>query len=122
MASSALPATCSLPQPRIEGQHLVLASFQLLVGRRSYLNRDGLRIDLSLVEPDLYRLHAVQDFWIEDHNPDLTENRAAVFLGRPRADQSWEVPESWPIECRSLAILGTVDTRGDPYRFVCHEG
>lgn len=54
-----------------------------------------------------HRVHAVHDFWADDDNPILTECVAGIFLRRRRASGDWEVPEHWPIECRSLAILAT---------------
>lgn len=78
---------------------------------RRYVQASELRIDLSGLEPDLYRVLAVQNFWIEDRNPDLGEVLAGVFLARRRADGAWEEPENWPVECRTLGTLGYLDTR-----------
>ena len=78
---------------------------------RRYLQASELRIDLSGLEPDLYRVLAVQNFWIEDRNPDLSEVLAGVFFARRRADGAWEEPENWPVECRTLGTLGYLDTR-----------
>ena len=56
--------------------------------------------------PDVYRVLAVQNFWIEDDNPDLSQAIAGVFLARRRTDGEWQEPENWPIECRTLAASG----------------
>jgi hypothetical protein len=42
-------------------------------------------------------------------NPDLRACIAGVFLAARRADGSWEEPERFPIECRTLAVLGEVE-------------
>lgn len=78
---------------------------------RSFAQTDELRIDLAVLPPDIYRIVAVQNFWIEDHNPDLAQALAGIFLARRRTDGVWEEPENWPVECRTLATLGHVDTR-----------
>lgn len=67
----------------------------------------------------MYRVLAVQNFWAEDCNPDLSEALAGVFLARRRADDAWEEPENWPVECRTLATLGYIDVR-QPDRFALY--
>jgi hypothetical protein len=101
---------------------LVIPALRLARGRRSYVLPKSFGLDLRRVEPDLYQIHLVQDFWTDDDNPDLGECVGAVFLGRRRASGAWEAPERWPIECRSLAILGTIDTRRGRYAFSARHG
>ena len=101
--------------PAIDRQTLIIAPFRLLRGRQAYLLRREVRIDLREIVPDHYRILAVQDFWSDDDNPNLSESLAGIFLARRRTSGTWEEPESWPAECRALAILGAVDTRLDPY-------
>jgi hypothetical protein len=100
---------------RLQASQLVIPPFRIARPGRQYRQPSELRIDLSGLEPDLYRVLAVQNFWIEDRNPALSEALAGVFLARRRADGAWEEPENWPVECRTLALLGTVDLR-DPAR------
>jgi hypothetical protein len=75
-----------------------------------------LRIEIGSLQPAVYRVLAVQDFWTEDENPDLSECLATVFLGRRRSDGRWEEPENWPVECRTLAELGRLDARGAAWK------
>ena len=108
--------------PAIEGHSIVVPPFRLRRDLQTYVLPEMLRIDLREVEPDIYRVYAVHDFWMDDDNPDLSECVAGVFLGRRRASGIWEEPETWPTECRSLTILGTVDTSRRPYLFMPDHG
>jgi hypothetical protein len=92
-----------------------IPQYRLARGRQTFVLRRPLVIDLRRIEPDLYRVHLVHDFWSDDDNPDLSECMGAIFFGRLRGPNEWEVPERWPIECRSVKILGTVDTRDARY-------
>jgi hypothetical protein len=105
-------AICSPPTKlRLEAMELVVPLFRIDRLNRRYVQPSELRVDLSGLEPDLYRVLAVQNFWTEDRNPDLSEVLAGVFLARRRADGIWEEPENWPVECRALGTLGYVDIR-----------
>ncbi len=94
---------------RLEATQLVIPPFQVHRLEQRFVQARELRIDLASLAPDLYRVLGVQNFWSEDSNPDLRECLAAVFLARCRGEGCWEEPENWPIECRTLAILGYVD-------------
>lgn len=107
----ASPAISSLPVPWLEAGTLIVPPFRIRLGRQCFVQRSALRIDLSRIEPDLYRIIAVQNFWVEDHNPDLEECQGAVFLARRCADGQWEAPENWPVECRTVALLAHLDCR-----------
>jgi hypothetical protein len=96
---------------RLEGIALVIPPFRIDHLTQRFLQRSELRIDLAGLVPDVYRVLAVQNFWIEDHNPELREGLAGVFLARRCTDGSWEEPENWPVECRTLATLGYIDAR-----------
>ena len=96
---------------RIEAITLIVARFRIDRLFQRFLQRSELRIDLAGLVPDVYRVLAVQNFWIEDDNPDLSQAIAGVFLARRRTDGEWEEPENWPIECRTLAVVGCVDIR-----------
>ena len=108
--------------PRVEKHVLVVPPFRLARGRQIYLLAQHLRIDLRRIEPDLYQLHVVQDFWTDDDNPNLNECIAGIFLARRRSTGAWDTPERWPTECRSLGILGTIDARRDRYAFSAQHG
>ena len=94
---------------------LVIRPFRLTRGRRAFLLQKPFNIDLRGIEPDLYQVHLVQDFWTDDDNPNLDECLAGIFLARRRPTGEWEMPERWQIECRSLMVLGTIDTRQGPH-------
>lgn len=94
---------------RLEETLLVVSPFQVEAYGQRFVHRETLRIDLRSIEADTYRVLAVQNFWVEDENPNLAESLAGVFLARRLGDDRWEQPEHWPIECRSLAILAYVD-------------
>jgi hypothetical protein len=112
------PGTCSPhPPAAVAGGFLLIPAFRLKVGRHAYRLEALLRIDLRALEPDLYRVHIVQDFWTDCGFADLDERLAAIFLGRRRRWGEWEQPESWPVECRDLLVLGHVDTRSDPFTY-----
>jgi hypothetical protein len=108
--------------PTIKSHELIVQPFRLLLGRQIYALQQELRIDLREIETDLYQVHIVQDFWTDDDNPNLNECIAGVFLGRRRENGMWEEPERWPIECRSLMILGVINTRQLPYNFTPTHG
>lgn len=104
------PVICSAQVPlRLDATTLVVPPFRLQRLNRRYCQPSEVRIDLQGLAPDRYRVVAVQNFWIEDHSSDLSEAVAGVFLARRRSDGQWEEPENWPIECRTLAVLGYVD-------------
>jgi hypothetical protein len=64
---------------------------------------------------------AVQNFHVEDRNPDLRECVGGVFLAGLRSDGTWEEPESFPVECRALEVLATVEV-GDATARLLDEG
>ena len=106
------PATYSAQaELRIEGITLIVPPFRIDRLFQRFLQCSELRIDLAGLVPAVYRVLAVQNFWIEDDNPELSQAIAGVFLARRRTDGEWEEPENWPIECRTLAVVGCVDIR-----------
>ena len=98
-----------------------IAPLRLTRDGQTYLLRP-LGIDLRRIEPDVYQVHLVQDFWTDDENTDLNECLAGIFLGRRRGTAEWEAPERWPVECRSLTILGIVDVRDGRFAFTPRHG
>jgi hypothetical protein len=99
---------------------LMIAPLRLTRDRQTYQLQRPLGIDLCGIEPDVYQVHLVQYFWTDDDNTNLNECRAGIFLGRRRATGEWETPERWPVECRSLTVLGTVDAGCGRYAFSAH--
>ena len=80
--------------------------FRLRCHRQSYISDAEITIDLSAVVAGRYRIFAVHNFHVEDRNPQLDECVAGVFLAARRDDGRWEEPERFPVECRSIAVLG----------------
>lgn len=72
-------------------------------------------MDLRMVSPGQYLVLAVQNFQVEDRNPDLSMCEAGVFLARRRDDGAWEEPERYPVECRALAVIARLDVPVPPH-------
>jgi hypothetical protein len=85
---------------------LIVPPFRLTRAPQNYLSANELRIDLTHIVAGRYRILAVHNFHVEDRNPRLDECVAGVFLAARRNDGRWEEPERFPVECRSLAVLG----------------
>ncbi len=83
--------------------------FRLERNGQTYTSATELEIDLTTVRPGRYRVLAVQNFHVEDTNPNLDECIAGVFLAGARGDRRWEEPEAFPVECRKLALLAHLD-------------
>jgi hypothetical protein len=92
-----------------EGKRLRVPSFRIERPGQAYVAPTEIEIDLALVAPGRYRVIAVHNFHVEDRNPDLTESVAGIFLAGRRQDGSWEVPERFPVECRALETLATIE-------------
>jgi hypothetical protein len=91
------------------GRTLIVPPFEIEAHGQRFVHAAPLHIDLEKLRPGTYRVLAVQNFWFEDHNPDLGVCLAGIFLARRRRDGRWEEPERWPLECRTLAVVGTVE-------------
>jgi hypothetical protein len=91
---------------RLQTNVLIVPPFRLTRLPQSYISDVELRIDLTSIVAGRYRILAVHNFHVEDRNPRLDECVAGVFLAARRNDGRWEEPERFPIECRSLAVLG----------------
>lgn len=107
-AISSVSRPCSL-----EGRELVVAPFRIERYGLSYISTSEIRIGLDTVAPGTYRVLAVHNFHAEDCNPCLTECVAGVFLAARRDDDGWEAPERFPIECRSVGVLGVLRLADD---------
>jgi hypothetical protein len=94
---------------QVRGWLLVVPPFRIEKYGQTFINPVELRIDLRSVRPGRYRIVAVHNFQVEDRNPNLDEALGGIFLAARRADGSWEEPESFPVECRTLEVLGHVD-------------
>jgi hypothetical protein len=105
----ALATSSARPRCRLIGWELRIPPFRLEHRSQAYLSETVCEIDLRTVAPGRYRILAVHNFHVEDRNPDLRVCVAAVFLAALRSDGTWEEPERFPVECRSLDILGVIE-------------
>ncbi|MBR0564780.1 hypothetical protein J5J83_01455 [Azoarcus sp. L1K30] len=92
---------------------LIVAPFRIDRYGQRYHSRREIRIDLTGIAPGSYQVLAVHNFHVEDCNPCLTECVAGVFLAARRSDGSWEAPERFPVECRAVGVLGTLQVPDD---------
>ena len=93
---------------RVEGTTLRIAPFVVRRFGVAYASGGEIEIALAgLAEPNV-RILAVHDFRIEDRDPDLSRARAAVLLARKTGGR-WQAAEDPPLECRAVALLGTLD-------------
>jgi hypothetical protein len=76
---------------------------------QTFLSRAEISIDLSALVPGQYLIVAVQNFHVEDRNPNLSESATGIFLAARRTDGRWSEPETYPIECRALMVLGLIE-------------
>ena len=107
-----LPSQAVAPRPAVltlTGTELRIGPFVLRQWGQLYVNTQTLSIDLDQLPAALFRIVAVHNFRVEDDNPRLNECVAGVFLAR-RIGERWEAAEDYPIECRSLGLLGYLDT------------
>ena len=93
----------------VTGSTLHIAAFRICKWGQVYINPEPMAIDLERLPADRYKIIAVHNFRVEDRNPRLNECRAGVFLAR-RVGLRWEEAEDHPVECRSIEVLGYVDT------------
>jgi hypothetical protein len=93
----------------ITGSTLQVAPFLLHKWGQHYHNPEAICIAFEQLPADLYRIVAVHNFRIEDCNPNLDECLAGIFLAR-RVGVRWEEAEDHPVECRSIEVLGYLDT------------
>jgi hypothetical protein len=101
-------------QLRIRDGALVVPPFRLRKHGTTYASRAELAIGLAGLRPGAYRVVAVHNFHAEDRSPRLDECAAGIFLARRRSDGRWETPERFPVECRTLALLGYVEVGPAP--------
>ena len=76
----------------------------------AFINPEIININTSKIAPGLYRIMAIQNFQVEDCNPDLNECLAGVFLSRKLANR-WEQAEDHPRECRTIDCMAMIDTK-----------
>jgi len=112
--SVASPAICSASGPcRLDGTELVVGPFRMSRFGQTYINPNEIRIDLAAIASGRYRVIAVHNFHVEDGNPRLDECVAGLFLAAQRDDGSWEEPERFPVECRAVGMLASLQVSED---------
>lgn len=92
----------------IRNHNLIVPPFQIKKYKQIFINSAELTIDLRVVKPGRYRVIAVHNFQTEDRNPNLNECLGGIFLAAHLPDGTWEEPESFPVECRQLGVLGYI--------------
>lgn len=108
------PATSpGAPRFRLDRRRLIVSAFRMHRFGHTFVNRTPLVLDLSLIAPGGYRVVVVHNFHVEDRNPNLDECVAGIFLAGRRGNGEWEDPERYPVECRTIAVLGIIDTAPD---------
>jgi hypothetical protein len=109
-ARVASDAACQSRRPlSCTGGTLRIAPFVIRRSGQTYINPATIEVELQRLPAALYRVVAVHNFQVEDRNPDLDTCLAAIFLAR-RAGDRWEEAEDHPVECRSIEILGYLDS------------
>jgi hypothetical protein len=91
---------------RLIGRTMLVPPFRLEKHGQAYVSRSELVVDLIALRPGVYRVVAVQNFHVEDRSPALDECAAGVFLAARAGHGGWEQPETFPAECRTLAVIG----------------
>jgi hypothetical protein len=95
----------------LDSGDLVVLSFVLIDGKRSYVHHGPRRISVATLQHDIYLVHAVQDFEAECQDPDLCASLARVCVIPVRADGTSASPADFPIESRPLECLGVLVVR-----------
>jgi len=93
---------------KIKDLQLIVPRFSIRKYNQTFINPVVLKIDLSQLQPAHYRVIAVQNFHVEDTNPNLDECLCGIFLAAKKVDGSWEIPENFPVECRTIKIIGYI--------------
>ena len=96
---------------QMEKQTMMILPFLIKKFGNEYHSRDDIIIDLDQLEPGRYRIVAVHNFQSEDLNPNLDQCLAGIFLSARLSNQTWQEPEAFPCECRTLSVLGILEIK-----------
>ena len=88
---------------------LHIPPFEIRKWGQVFISPETVVIDLERLPPAIYKIIVIHNFRVEDCNPRLNECLAGIFLAR-QIGRCWEEAEDHPIECRSIEVLGYVDT------------
>lgn len=101
---------------RIHDSILTVPPFKIEKHKLIYINPLPLKIDINILPAAVSRIVIVHNFQVEDCNPDLQECLAGIFF-TGQVNGQWEQPEDYPVECRTIEIIGVLDRRaGEIYR------
>jgi len=95
---------------RIDDSVLVIPPFKIPRHKLIYVNPLPLKIDMHILATAVSRIVVVHNFQVEDCNPDLQECLAGIFFAG-QVNGQWDEPEDYPVECRSIEIIGVLDKR-----------
>jgi hypothetical protein len=98
----------NIPLSMHEGK-LLIPPFKIRQWGQYHINPQLLRIDIRSLTADRYRIIVAHNFQVDDRNPVLHECLAGIFLSR-KIGHRWQQAEDWPYECRTIALLGTLDS------------
>ena len=95
---------------RIDNSVLIIPPFKISRNKLIYVNPLPLKIDMHILATAVSRIVVVHNFQVEDCNPDLQECLAGIFFAGLINGQ-WEQPEDYPVECRTIEVIGILDKR-----------
>ena len=95
---------------RIDNSILTISPFKIAKYNLIYVNPLPLTIDINILAAAVSRIVVVHNFQVEDCNANLKECLAGIFFAGMINGQ-WEQPEDYPVECRSIEIIGFLDKR-----------
>jgi hypothetical protein len=95
---------------RIDNSVLIIPPFKISRNKLIYVNPLPLKIDMHILATAVSRIVVVHNFQVEDCNPDLQECLAGIFFAGLINGQ-WEQPEDYPVECRTIEVVGVLDKR-----------
>ncbi|NTW78052.1 MAG: hypothetical protein HGB33_09850 [Syntrophaceae bacterium] len=95
---------------RIDNSILIIPPFKIARHKSVYVNPLPLKIDINMWSAVMSRIVVVHNFLVEDCNPDLQECLAGIFFAGLINGQ-WEQPEDYPVECRTIEVIGVLDKR-----------
>jgi hypothetical protein len=95
----------------IENSILSIPPFKIARHKLIYVNPLPLKIDVKILSAAVSRIVVVHNFQVEDCNANLEECLAGIFFAGLINGQ-WKQPEDYPVECRTIEIIGFLDRQG----------
>ncbi len=91
---------------RLKETSVIFSKFSIPKHGMIYCCSKDIHIDISQLQTGEYRIIVVQNFHCEDLNPDLHQCLSGIFLSMKTSDKTWQEPEGFPFECRSILKIG----------------